>query len=124
MNNWPTMWSAFPNLGELMQNIQPYTNWFSPTIEYNFAGNREVEADVVANVASYGRQLGALTAAVLEISKGSKAEAVGDLRKIAAKIKQRKEEHQATLEDELRRKLDALRKSDPEKLKDLLARYA
>jgi len=124
MNNWPAMWSAFPNLGELMQNISPYTNWFSPTVEYNFAGNREVEADVVANVASYGRQLGALTAAVLEVSKGSKTPAVGRLREIAAKIEKRKKDYAANLQGELERKLDGLRESDPEMLERLLARYA
>ena len=123
MSTWPQMWSPFPNLTELMQNISPYTNWFSPTVEYNFAGNRAVEADVVSNVASYGRQLGALTKAVLEVSKDSKGPAVKRLRELAAQIESRKKDHATGLEDELQRKLDELKKSDPETLRRLIARY-
>ena len=116
-----TPWTPFPSLSDLMQNIS--TNWFSPTVEYNFAGNRAVEADVVSNVASYGRQLGAITDAVLEIAKDAKGPALAHLRDLAKKIEQRKEERQASLEEELRRKLDNLQKSDPDTLQRLLLRY-
>ena len=68
-NPWMSWWSPFPDLTKLMQNISPQTSWFSPTYEVNFAGNREIEADVVSNVASYGTQLSALTKAVLELAK-------------------------------------------------------
>lgn len=116
-----TPWTPFPSLSDLMQNIS--TNWFSPTVEYNFAGNRAIEADIVSNVASYGRQLGALTEAVLEIAKSDKGPAMTRLKELADTIKTRKEERQASLEDELRRKLDNLEKSDPDTLRRLLLRY-
>ena len=116
-----TPWTPFPSLTDLMQNIS--TNWFSPTVEYNFAGNRAIEADIVSNVASYGRQLGVLTEAVLEIAKSDKGPAMIRLKELADTIKTRKEERQASLEEELRRKLDNLEKSEPDTLRRLLLRY-
>ncbi len=124
MNNWLEMWSPFPNLSSLRQNIAPATAWFSPTIEYNFAGNRQIESDIIANTASYGRQLGRLTAAVLELGGGSDGPAMRGLRELAERIERRKEENKAALDEDLTRKLDRLREADPAALRRLLRRYA
>lgn len=47
-----------PLSGNVTQDINPVTSWLSPQVAFNFAGKREVEADVVSNIASYGKQLG------------------------------------------------------------------
>ena len=122
-NPWMSWWSPFPDLTKLMQNISPQTNWFSPTYEVNFAGNREIEADVVSNVASYGTQLGALTKAVLELAKNSSGPNITWLRELAGEIDERKQKHKSNLEDDLRAKLDQLQESDPAGLEKLLRPY-
>ncbi|MFN3075403.1 MAG: hypothetical protein ABT940_00705 [Alphaproteobacteria bacterium] len=47
-----------PFSGSVWQDYHPLTNWFSPTIQLDFAGNHKIEKDVVGKVASYGKQLG------------------------------------------------------------------
>lgn len=58
-----------PLSGSVDQWITAWSNWFSPTFEINFAGNRPVENKVVSNVASYGKQLGLLSEIILELAK-------------------------------------------------------
>lgn len=122
-NPWMSWWSPFPDLTKLMQNISPQTSWFSPTYEVNFAGNREIETDVVSNVASYGTQLSALTKAVLELAKNSSGPNVTWLRELAGQIDERKQKHKSSLEDDLRAKLDDLQETDPARLEKLLRPY-
>lgn len=123
-NPWLPWWSPFPDLTKLMQNISPQTSWFSPTYEVNFAGNREIEADVVSNVASYGTQLSALIKAVKEIGKNDDGPAMTWLRELAGQIDERKRERKSTVEDDLRQKLDEIKKTDPAMLQRLVHRYA
>lgn len=123
-NPWLPWWSPFPDLTKLMQNIAPQTSWFSPTYEINFAGNREIEADIVSNVASYGTQLGALIKAILEIGKKDEGPAMTWLRELAGQIEEHKQQRRSTAEDDLRAKLDEIRKTDPAMLQRILARYA
>jgi len=123
-NPWLPWWSPFPDLTKLMQNISPQTSWFSPTYEVNFAGNREIETDVVSNVASYGTQLSALIKAVKEIGKNDDGPAMTWLRELAGQIDERKRERKSTVEDDLRQKLDEIKKTDPAMLQRLVHRYA
>lgn len=123
-NPWLPWWSPFPDLTKLMQNISPQTSWFSPTYEVNFAGNREIETDVVSNVASYGTQLSALIKAVKEIGKNDDGPAMTWLRELAGQIEERKRERKSTVEDDLRQKLDEIKKTDPAMLQRLVHRYA
>lgn len=122
-NPWLPWWSPFPDLTKLMQNISPQTSWFSPTYEVNFAGNREIETDVVSNVASYGTQLSALIKAVKEIGKNDDGPAMTWLRELAGQIDERKRERKSTVEDDLRQKLDEIKKTDPAMLQRLVHRY-
>jgi hypothetical protein len=57
-----------PLSGNVTQDINPITSWLSPQVEFNFAGKREVETDVVSNIASYGKQLGTIIPALLELA--------------------------------------------------------
>ena len=49
-----------PWSGDVAQRIT--APWFSPSLTVNYAGDPEVEDRVVTEVASYGKQLGWLTA--------------------------------------------------------------
>jgi hypothetical protein len=125
MNPLLTWWDAFAKLpwsGDVSQVISPRTNW--SMLEVNFAGDRRIEADLVSNVASYGKQLGALTKAVLELADDAKGPAVTRLRELAAQIEERKREHRKNLEEDLRRSLDEVQKTDPAMLERVLSRYA
>ena len=119
MQSWWPMWPGFGKLplsGDVAQAIAPLTNWFSPTIEMNFAGDRRIEADVVSNVASYGKQLGMLTDAVLALSKVTKdggGEAVARLAELAGRIEACKKRYNSGLEQQAREALERLQKADP-----------
>jgi len=88
MADFPFTWpySFFQAPKALDQSINP--GWFDVNIN-NYAGNPQLEKDIVEKVASFGKQLGILTEAVLELA-GSKPRsedsAITSLREIAAKI--------------------------------------
>ena len=86
-----------PWSGDVDQTINPVNNWFSPAVEFNFVGNKGTVARVVSEVASYGKQLGILTEAVLELSKGNPGAAVTKLEKMALDIDRIKQLHQGEL---------------------------
>lgn len=75
----------YPLSGDIVQGISPSFSW-------EIEGIPEVEYEVVTTVASYGKQLGKLTEAVLALAdkvelKGKEVEAV---RKIAAEVEEAK----------------------------------
>ncbi len=71
----------FPLSGDVRQGI-------SPVFGYEIEGIPEVEAEVVTTVASYGKQLGKLTEAVLAVADkiGMEGKEVEDLRQIAKDV--------------------------------------
>ncbi|GGF63631.1 hypothetical protein [Alteromonas lipolytica] len=81
----PPMAWQLPLSGDV-KDISPMTNWFSPQYEINIAGNAALEKQVITKVASYGKQLGKLTSAVLELADGEPGEAVEALRTLAKDI--------------------------------------
>ncbi|MEM0910702.1 MAG: hypothetical protein AAGJ37_06980 [Pseudomonadota bacterium] len=101
-----------------VKDISPVTTWFSPNYEINFAGNREIEARIISETASYGKQLGKLTAAVLEIADGEPGEAVENLRKLSADIEKAKN---SAIQDSIKSQLEKLKDSDPEAYDKLLS---
>ncbi|MBR9790186.1 MAG: hypothetical protein GYB58_00420 [Gammaproteobacteria bacterium] len=84
----PFAWKM-PLSGDV-KDISPVTSWFSPQYEFNIAGNAALEKQVITKVASYGKQLGKLTNAVLEIADGEPGEAVESLRAMAKEIEELK----------------------------------
>lgn len=68
------MRSAFS--GDVTQWIT--TPWFSPT--FNFAGNQTIEAQVVKEVASYGKQIGWLNEMVLALAQANSANLPPDVK--------------------------------------------
>ncbi|MDH3227503.1 MAG: hypothetical protein OEM67_10510 [Thermoleophilia bacterium] len=126
MNPWFFPWWGLfegPLSGDVTQDISPVTSWFSPQLELHFAGDRRIEAEVVADVASYGRQLGILSEAVLELAGGKKGDAVARLQELAAKIEAVKERHSDALEQSVKSDLERLKQQDPEALARLLGEY-
>jgi hypothetical protein len=58
MNPWLFPWWGlfkWPLSGDVTQDIAPITSLLSPQFEFNFAGNRRIESEVIADVASYGK---------------------------------------------------------------------
>lgn len=116
MTSWLFPWSGFfrsPLSGDVNQDYKPVTTWFSPQLEVNFAGDREIETEVVSGVASYGKQLGTLIDAVLELADGEKGEALAKLKALAEQVEKIKQDHAAKLEQRVRADLEKLQKQDP-----------
>ena len=127
MNPWMPWLSAMARLpfgGDVTQAISPQTSWFSPTFELDFAGDRRIEADVVAHVASYGKQLGILTEAVLALAGDRQPPEVERLRRVAERVEACKRAHLDSLEDTARRALESLKERDPDAFVRLVAAYA
>jgi len=122
MDYWD-LWNSMlrmPMANAFIQPIAPVTSWFSPQVEMNFAGDAAIEGKVVAKVASYGKQLGALTEAILELADGKPGDKIERLRSIAEQVETVKRQH---LETAARASLDALRKSDPDALARVIVDY-
>jgi hypothetical protein len=126
MADFPFTWpySFFQAPKTLDQPINP--GWFDVNIN-NFAGNPQIEKDVVEKVASFGKQLGIITEAVLELA-GSKPRpdnsAVTRLRDIADKIEALKDLNKASLESEARSAMARLAKLEPAIARSIAAGYA
>jgi len=109
-NIWPFSMFAPNNLN---QAINP--GWFDVNI--NYEGNPAIEKDVVENVASFGKQLGIITEAVLELAQGrpdgDDKDPITRLRRIAAKVEELKQGRKNKLLSEARDAMDRLAKSSP-----------
>jgi hypothetical protein len=126
MSTSPYMWPF--NLfapGNLNQPILP--GWSFGNVSVNYAGNADIEKDVVEKVASYGKQLGVITDVVLELAgdKPPKGEhPLAQLREIAAKIRKVKEEHKHSLAEQASEAMARLAKSEPSEARRIARDYA
>jgi len=111
--------------GNLSQPILP--GWSFGNVSVNYAGNADIEKDVVEDVASYGRQLGIITEVVLELAANrstKKGEPLQQLRDIAAQIKKIKEEHKRSLVEDASDAMAKLAKSDKAEAQRIARNYA
>ncbi|MCG8378575.1 MAG: hypothetical protein MI865_03755 [Proteobacteria bacterium] len=122
MNPWFEVFKA-PLSGNVTQDISPVTSWFSPQLEFNFAGNKAIESQVVSEVASYGKQLGILSRAVIEMAEGRQSQALKDLKVLSLEVEKVKQNHKENVETKTRWFLDELKKHDPESFKKILNEY-
>ena len=97
--------------------------WFSQKFEFNIAGNSQIENEVVAKVASYGKQLGILSEAILEVAGRREGNSVEQLEELVDKIDAIKQQHKKDLLADAERALDTLRKADPGAFSELLREY-
>ncbi|WP_461481664.1 hypothetical protein [Porticoccus sp.] len=126
MSNWLLPWSGLfrsPLSGDVNQDYAPVTSWFSPQLKVNFAGDQDVESRVVADVASYGKQLGILTDALLELADGEQGEALAKLKALAAEVEQVKQRQSAKLEEQVRADLKRLQQQDPAAFEAVMKGY-
>ncbi len=123
MNEWMNPWFwAFksPLSGDVEQSIAPVTQWWSPQLEVNIAGDRKLEARIIAEVASYGSQLGTLTDAVLELAEGKDSETIRKLQDLANQIDSEKRRYQHAELTALKRSLLRLKRNDPKGFEQLM----
>lgn len=108
-----------------MQSILP--DWSLQRVEVNnFAGEPTIEKDVVENVASYGKQLGILTEAVLALAGDAPEERsarIERLRGIAAQIDAVKVERNEDLVASARRAMESLAKINRSAARSIAADY-
>jgi hypothetical protein len=123
MSTQPFMWPF--NLfapGNLSQPILP--GWSLGNVSVNYAGNADIEKDVVEKVASYGKQLGIITDAVLALADGKpKDKAIARLKEIAAKIEEVKNRNKASLADQARDAMQRLEKAEPASARRIAAEF-
>ena len=125
MSTQPFMWPF--NLfapGNLNQPILP--GWSFGNISVNYAGNVEIEKDVVEKVASFGKQLGIITDAVLAQADGKPKDdkAIMRLKEIAAKIEDVKNRNKASLAEQARGAMQRLEKAEPAAARRIAAEFA
>ncbi|HMW47357.1 MAG TPA: hypothetical protein PK011_05990 [Marinagarivorans sp.] len=103
------------------QSISPVTSWFSPNYEINFAGDKNLEQKIIADVASYGTQLNRITEALLVLAEGRDEPAIQELRKVHENIEQVKTQTKAQLVSRIERDLAKLKAQDAKAYQQLLA---
>jgi hypothetical protein len=121
-------WLKLPGSGDVWQKVTNVTDWFSPKFEMNFAGDPGIEEEVNKTVASYGRQLGILTEAVIALADPTQPKAVVDLKSaidrlkgFQAEIEAIKKRRAPELEDQIIDAVTRLKASDPDAYKRLVA---
>lgn len=129
----PWLWFWAPQLhlpfgGNVAQHIEPDTNWFFGGIRPE-AGDGAIEKEIF-DQASYGHQLGLITEVLLSLaSKGTisasqAADALTDLKDVHQKVEDVKSRHKDRLARSATAVLEKLRKSDPQELARIVARFS
>jgi len=100
------------------------TPWFSLPTKANFAGDAAIEERIVAEVASYGKQLGWLTEVTLAMAKQemTSADTLHKLEAVAKDIEAIKADHRHSSLDTATDALDRLKRDDPEGYEKLMTR--
>jgi hypothetical protein len=108
---WPFTW---PNLAPTNLNQPILPDFALQHITVNYKGDPGIEKDVAANVASYGKQLGIITEAVLTLARdeGDDSKPIKRLREIAHDIEQIKRKHRSDLAASAREAMEALAEKD------------
>jgi hypothetical protein len=125
-----TQSSGFPVLAPYNLN-QPILPWTFSGITVNYAGNPSIEKNVIETVASYGRQLGILTEAVLKLANQSLPtksgvpveDPIARLRDLAEQIEKLKEIHKTALLREARDAMDRLARDNPDSARYVASSY-
>jgi hypothetical protein len=90
----------------------PSAAWLKP-VTVSYAGDREIEDRVVSEVASYGKQLGLIADALLEIADDRPGKAVERLRSVVNRVEQVKARFNRALEEKAEEAFSALLSADP-----------
>ncbi len=118
---WPLTGISFPGAGGNAQSIMD--SWFSTSITY--AGDAQVESRIVSDVASYGKQLGILSEALLELAgPGAHGPAVERLACFVKRIDEVKARHAKRLDERTAESFEKLAEESPRDAERLLADLA
>src|SRR6476659_9150446 len=104
-------WISFPYRFD--QVVAPNTTWF-PTV-INYQGDPVIERRITEEVASFGKQLGIISEALLEIADRSSHEQIDRLRRIVRDVNDLKARQHVSLTEATRNSFEALVKDDPDK---------
>jgi hypothetical protein len=124
MQNWTPWWPwGQPNANEpLSGDVSQWFRIFSPSITVEGRGDPDLEGRIVRDVATYGAQLGQISAIVLALADGKSApaEELAKLRGIVADIEKLKDSYKQGALDRARTAMVALSKDDPAGYAELL----
>ncbi|SON56459.1 hypothetical protein HDIA_2918 [Hartmannibacter diazotrophicus] len=105
------------------QNFLPVTSFLSPTVvNYNdYQGDTRIEERVISDVASFGKQLGIVTEALLAvIDSDDDGEKFDRLRHLVARVEEIKQRCQRSDEERAKDAFEKLLKSDGKRARQLL----
>jgi len=108
MTTIPNFFNMLPFSGSNWQTID--TNWWSPPITVNFAGNSGIEREVVEDVASFGSQIGWLNDIVVALA-AAMPEAIANDSEASAALKKLEDARVKIDKIKKRRKASALDKA-------------
>ena len=110
----------------LSGDVSQWLRIFSPTVTVNGRGDPDLEGEIVRDVATYGAQLGPLTALVLALAEGTEVpvDALTKLREICLEIETKKDQYRLGALDRARKSLTELAEADPAGVAKLLAEFA
>lgn len=122
--------SGFPNFAPYNLS-QPILPWSFTGVTVNYAGNASIEKNIIENVASYGKQLGILTDAVLKLADRSIPQKAGEpaqdpiarLHEIAVQVEKFKDAHKTSLLNEARQAMDRLAADNPATASYVASKY-
>jgi hypothetical protein len=118
MFGWPSFNITLP-AGDVTQQISPSLISMNSV---NYEGVPAIERDVVTKVASFGKQIGIISEAVLELADGGDGGKMKRLRQIVAEVENVKAQNRLDVERSAEEAMNRLRKLDSGLYKDLLAR--
>ena len=101
----------FPGAEGNYQNFIPLTHLLSPmTTINNYEGDPAIEEKIIRDVASFGKQLGVVSEAVLELAKegACQSPAIERLAKLAKEIDEVKKQHRETTVERVRQSFTSL----------------
>ena len=108
-------WMSFPFRFD--QVVAPNTTWF-PTI-INYQGDPVIERRITEEVASFGKQLGIISEALLEIADRNGQKQIDRLRRIVSDINELKARQHVSLTEATRDTFEALARDDPDRARVL-----
>jgi hypothetical protein len=125
LSNWGAADPTWSQHQPLSGDVSQWLRVFSPTVTVNGRGDPDLEGEIVRDVATYGAQLGPLTALVLALAEGTAVppDALAKLREICAEIETKKDEYRRGAADRARKSLAELAAADPDGLVKLLAEF-
>lgn len=118
MNPWFNLFQL--PFGQFDQNVNPVTTWFSPRYTLNFQGDAEIEETVQREVASFGKQLGVLTDALVELAGSQQGQSLERLRQLQQEVEAVKQKHRKALLAKVKDDLASLKTEQPEAYQALL----